>query len=601
VKEKRVAPVLGLVWIGLIVAAAALTGCRRFSVLYAVFLAVSLGVAVGALLLMKAVYRDGVPAFFPALRKFTGYAVVALYIAHSFPRVEWENAGLITDAHAAFLYLLTLICTAAGIAFFVSVARDRSSPRVDRKAAKSARRNPVVWLLEWVDALAFAAVAVLLVETFVFQIYQVPTESMVPVFLSGDRPLTVKLAAGPRLPLTDWRFPFLKRPARGDVVTIANPRYAENSGVSLKKYLSQVVSMITFTLVNIDKTTPDGSPKADPLVKRIVGVPGEKLMMVDDVLYARTASQPDFRPVSVDTGRFAQVDLWKLPPQYRARVSVIPVDERTRGMLARWDARKNEAEPVALAAALLQELNRFRAHCAALPRPVLDAFVEKELPRAGQDAGQLFLAALEFRPAGAANPIARMGARSDDFSLALAAARSPSTSAALAEYAAAGMPQSTAAAGAGKAALSAYARGSYNLDLLIKTNLLQRMDRDLVVVAGGASLEAIVADGERNRLVQDARELSVYLERFYDERNFPEFPSGGAFLGRDQFFAMGDNRYNSLDFRFSERYRPRALSASDPSSVQYPSLLAPFPLEQRFIEGYAIFRVWPLGRMGVIR
>ncbi len=591
-KEKKVAPVLGLVWIGLIVAAAALTGCRRFSVLYVLFIAVSLGVAVGALLLLKAVYRDGAPALFPALRKFTGYAIVAQYIVHSFPRVEWENAGLITDQRAAFLYALTLICTAAGIAFFVSVARDPSYPRVDKETVKAARRNPVVWLLDWVDALAFAAVAVLLVETFVFQIYQVPSESMVPVFLSGDRPLTIKLTAGPRLPLTEWRFPFLKKPARGDVVTIANPRYAENSGVSLTKYLSQVVSMITFTLVNIDKTAPDGSPKADPLVKRIVGVPGEKLMMVDDVLYARTASQPDFRPVSVDAGRFAQVDLWKLPPQYRARVAVIPVDERTRSILARWDARKNDADPAALAAALLQEMSRLRSHRAAMPRPLLDAFVEKELPRAGQDVGALFLVALQFAPAGAANPVARMGARADDFSLALAAASAPGAFAALAEY---------ASAGAGKTAASAYARGSYNLDLLIKTNLLQRVDRDLVLVSGGVSLEAVVADGERTRLVQDARELAVYLERFYDERNFPEFPAGGAFLGRDQFFAMGDNRYNSLDFRFSEQYRPRSLSPADPSSVQYSSLLAPFPLEQRFIEGYAVFKVWPLGRMGVIR
>ena len=92
----------------------------------------------------------------------------------------------------------------------------------------------------------------------------------------------------------------------------------------------------------------------------------------------------------------------------------------------------------------------------------------------------------------------------------------------------------------------------------------------------------------------------MYLERFYDERNFPEFP-GAAFLGPDQYFAMGDNRYNSLDFRFSEQYQVRALDSSDSSSIQYSSLLAPFPLDMRFIEGYAVFRVWPFSRWGVIR
>jgi signal peptidase I len=593
VKQERIAPIVGLAWIGLIVATAAVTGCRRFSVLYAVYLAVSLGIAVVGLLLLKAVYRDGRTSLFPALRKFTGYATAVQYVVHSLPRVEWENAGLITGHGATFLYVFTLICTAAGIVFFVCVARDSSFPRIDRKAARTARRNPAVWLLEWVDALAFAAIAVLLVETFIFQIYVVPSESMVPVFLSGDRPLTVKLTAGPRLPLTDWRFPFLKRPARGDVVTIANPRYPENSGVNLKKYLSQAVAMITFTLVNIDKTTADGSPKADPLVKRIVGVPGEKLMMVDDVLYARTATQPDFLPVSADTGRFAQVDLWKLPPHVRARVGVIPVDERTREVLARWDARKNSEDSGSLSQSLLDDFNRLRAHRAGLQASARDAFLDRELPRAGQDAAALYQAALHFSPSGLENPIARMGARTDDFSLALAVARSASALAALGEYVAAGA--------SGKPAPSAYARCSHNLDLLIKTNLIERMDRDLVLVSGGSTLEAIIADAERARLIQEARELAMYLERFYDERNFPEFPSGGAFLGPDQYFAMGDNRYNSLDFRFSEQYGLRALDPADSSSVRYSSLLAPFPLEMKFIEGYAVFKVWPVSRMGVIR
>ena len=592
-EERRSTLIFGLVWIGLIVVAAVLTGCRRFTVLYAVFLAVSVVIIAAELLLLKAVYRDGGHVFLPALRKLTGYSIVALYVAHALPRVGWENAGLLTGHQAVFLYVLTLICTAAGIAFFISVARDRSFPPTDKKARSVARRNPVLWLLEWVDALCFAAIAVLLVETFIFQIYQVPTESMVPVFLSGDRPFTVKLVAGPRLPLTEWRLPFLRRPERGDVVTIANPRYPENSGVNLKKYLSQVVSMITFTLVNIDRTTPGGAPKADPLVKRIVGVPGEKLMMVDDVLYARTATQPDFRPVPQDAARFAQVDLWKLPPQVRARVAAIPVDERGREILSRWDARKNGADAVSLAASLLQEWGLIRSHVASLPRPVLDAFVQREVPLAGQDVDARLEAAMHFSPGGAENPIARMGVRGDDFILALAVARSSGALAALGEY--------VTGAADGKPSPDAYARGSHNLDLLIKANLLQRMNRDIVLVSGGASLERVGADPQRVRLVQDARELAMYLERYYDERNFPEFPSGDGFLGPDQYFAMGDNRYNSLDFRFSEEYGIRALDPSDPSSILYSSLLAPFPLEMRFIEGYAVFRVWPFSRWGVIR
>ena len=97
---KRAPAVVGLAWIGVILLAAVLTGCRRFTVLYAVFLAVSAGIAAGELLLLKAVYRDGLTRLLPALRKFTGYAIAAQYIAHAFPRVQWENAGLITDGQA---------------------------------------------------------------------------------------------------------------------------------------------------------------------------------------------------------------------------------------------------------------------------------------------------------------------------------------------------------------------------------------------------------------------------------------------------------------------------------------------------------------------
>ena len=41
----------------------------------------------------------------------------------------------------------------------------------------------------------------------------------------------------------------------------------------------------------------------------------------------------------------------------------------------------------------------------------------------------------------------------------------------------------------------------------------------------------------------------------YDQRNFPEFPAGISYLGPREYFAMGDNRYNSTDFR----YRTKAI------------------------------------------
>ncbi len=147
---------------------------------------------------------------------------------------------------------------------------------------------------------------------------------------------------------------------------------------------------------------------------------------------------------------------------------------------------------------------------------------------------------------------------------------------------------------------TAYERSSRTLNLLLKGNVVARLDRDIELVAAGAGVEGISADTERAALISEALELSVYLA-FYDRRNFPEFPAGGSFLGPEQYFAMGDNRYNSLDFRYGESYVQRVLDPADPASIRYSSDLAPFALEKRFIDGYALLRLWPLSRIGLIR
>jgi len=58
-------------------------------------------------------------------------------------------------------------------------------------------------------------------------------------------------------------------------------------------------------------TVENGKIKADPLVKRIVGLSGEKLMLVDGVLYIKKAGEKDFKVF--DESAYAVWDLSKLP------------------------------------------------------------------------------------------------------------------------------------------------------------------------------------------------------------------------------------------------------------------------------------------------
>ncbi len=592
-----------LVYVGILIGSIPLTGFSRLGLLYAVYLGTTLAIAAGELAFLRAIFRNGRTRLFPAWKKFTGYSIPVYYFVHAIPRIEWSNADLIGPGKVVFLFALTLSASTAGFLTFFLAGRpevqaaagvidpEEVSDRTLRKRRARERRphGPVAVVLDWVDAIAWAAIAVLVVNIFVFQLYEVPSESMVPAFLVKDRPFTVKLTSGPRVPLTEWRLPFLRLPRRGDVVTIANPRYPDNHRVSLKKQVSQFVYMITLTAVHLDSTLPDGTPKSDPLVKRITGVPGEKLMMVDDVLYARRSGDPGFRKVEEP---WAATDLWRQDPEIRRRIQHIPLDEQTRALLTRWDERKNGADPASLAADIGASLGSIESSLRRLAagREVVS----------GPDMSRTDPALRTRRDEAAArairgeNPYAEAGAGGEDLSLALAAAVSPEARSALKAYA------EGAVAAAAVPGSNAYDRGSRALNLLVKANLLARMERVLGLLASGTPLDAAARDPERIRGLSDARELYIYLQGFYDNRNFPEFPGGDAFLARDEYFAMGDNRYNSLDFRFRETPGTRSLDAADPASVRYVSILEPFAVKLKFIEGHAVFRLWPPSRLGRI-
>jgi len=69
------------------------------------------------------------------------------------------------------------------------------------------KKNNVI--VEWLDALIFAVVAVSLINIFLFQNYKIPTPSMEGSLLVGDHLYVSKTAYGPRTPNTPLAIPFL--------------------------------------------------------------------------------------------------------------------------------------------------------------------------------------------------------------------------------------------------------------------------------------------------------------------------------------------------------------------------------------------------------
>ena len=63
------------------------------------------------------------------------------------------------------------------------------------------------WLIEWLDAIIFALVAVGLINIYLFQNYKIPTSSLEKTLLVGDHLFVSKVAFGPRNPITPLSFP----------------------------------------------------------------------------------------------------------------------------------------------------------------------------------------------------------------------------------------------------------------------------------------------------------------------------------------------------------------------------------------------------------
>ncbi len=104
--------------------------------------------------------------------------------------------------------------------------------------------------------IVLALIASLLVRFLVVEPFRIPSGSMAPVLIAGDHILVDKLAYGPRLPFASQRLVQLGNPRRGDVIVFVDPR----------------------------------DPRRD-FVKRVVGLPGDKIEIREQALYVNDVPQ----------------------------------------------------------------------------------------------------------------------------------------------------------------------------------------------------------------------------------------------------------------------------------------------------------------------
>ena len=110
--------------------------------------------------------------------------------------------------------------------------------------------------IEFMASLAAVLGIVLLLRTFIFEPFQIPSKSMVPTLRVGDFILVSKSAYGLRLPVVRYKIFDLGSPERGDVVVFFPPHE--------ERYF----------------------------IKRLVGLPGDEVRVVAGVVYINGEKMP---------------------------------------------------------------------------------------------------------------------------------------------------------------------------------------------------------------------------------------------------------------------------------------------------------------------
>lgn len=150
----------------------------------------------------------------------------------------------------------------------LSGARRRKRLRREKQAGKNA-------LVDWLEAFIWAGSVVLLVNQYLFQAYQIPSGSMIDTLLIGDRIFVNKFIYGPELLPGIGKLPSPVNPRRNDVIIFESPSYMSRGPAF--DIAQRVIFMLSFSLIDIDKDE-FGRPKAHFLIKRAIGMPGDRIV-----------------------------------------------------------------------------------------------------------------------------------------------------------------------------------------------------------------------------------------------------------------------------------------------------------------------------------
>jgi signal peptidase I len=160
------------------------------------------------------------------------------------------------------------------------------------KRAASANLNREETPFEALAGICSVLVVLLFIQTFIAQNYVIPSGSMKNTLLVGDHLVVDQITLAPPaswMPLIRYR-----EPKRGDIVVFHKPVYQ----------------------AGIDATDADGTPQYTPLVKRLIGVPGDHIHLRNGIVFVNGVAQPTgfAQPTTTDNFNEFLDDFPEVPP-----------------------------------------------------------------------------------------------------------------------------------------------------------------------------------------------------------------------------------------------------------------------------------------------
>lgn len=496
-----------------------------------------------------------------------------------------------------------------------ALLKDKKKKKQDQKKKHQQRGAIANFWVEWIEPLFGAVLWVLVINHFVLQLYQIPSESMVPTFLIKDRVLVGKSFYAPNIPLTHYKLFRIAKPEEGEVIVFTNPEMENpDSDMYYKNVMARVfhsfVYMITFTTVDID-TKLDGSPKARLLVKRNIAGPGEKLCIVNDIVYKRSEGE-DWTPMSRIPGQqeYGQIELYSsLNPQQHMQMET----PETRAIIEEAQLLVESYTAEELQSELLRQKRRLLDNLQSLDESQYLEYQQRmnylrsDLERSMNDIFSLSRQMVLLN-----DPSARFRAEDhsriqSDFSAVLHEHQSYLLSLEAVEI---------ASFLSSELASRGYIEKEVNTDLhiesitspydsfMLRLNALykiRRMEYMSALLENKLHLDDLLADSTSYR---DLYVLRFYVDGFgflstFGVANLPEYPAEeNTFIGEKEYFLMGDNRYNSLDSRLGRQRYLVYVDSEDESDFALKAIVSwdPHSIPLRLIHGKVRFILYPTNR-----